>query len=112
MTKTQALADAAQLFKALGHDGRLAVLDELRAGSLHVSDLVQRTGIAQPLVSQHLRVLRGVNLVCATREGQQVRYSLTDEHVGHIVEDAIYHAAEQHSHEPNRSIDHGEGGRE
>ncbi len=51
-------------------------------------------GVSQPLVSQHLRVLRSARLVGAERRGREVAYSLLDEHVGHIVSDAIRHTEE------------------
>jgi DNA-binding transcriptional ArsR family regulator len=45
-------------------------------------------------VSQHLRVLRSARLVRAERRGREIAYSLADAHVGHIVADAVSHAAE------------------
>ncbi|MFH8385689.1 ArsR/SmtB family transcription factor [Kitasatospora sp. NPDC018058] len=51
-------------------------------------------GVSQPLVSQHLRVLRTSRLVTAHRRSREVEYSLTDEHIAHIVLDAIRHACE------------------
>ena len=46
----------------------------------------------QPLVSQHLRVLRAAGVVTGARRGREIEYSLTDEHVAHIVADAVSHA--------------------
>ncbi len=57
-------------------------------------ELVDVLGLAQPLVSQHLRVLRGARLITGRREGREIRYSLVDDHVAHIVTDAITHAKE------------------
>jgi len=59
-----------------------------------VHELVAALGVSQPLVSQHLRVLRGSRIVTARRHAREILYSLTDEHVAHIVLDAIRHAAE------------------
>lgn len=89
-----ALQGAGELLKALAAPVRLAVVMELKDGPRHVRDLVTALGIAQPLVSQHLRVLRGAGLVIADRKGRQVEYSLADAHVAHIVVDAIRHAEE------------------
>jgi ArsR family transcriptional regulator len=44
-------------------------------------------------VSQHLRVLRAARLVQTRRRGREIAYSLGDEHVAHIVHDAVVHAA-------------------
>jgi DNA-binding transcriptional ArsR family regulator len=45
-------------------------------------------------MSQHLRVLRGANLIVGRRSGKEMRYSIADDHVIHIVRDAIRHAEE------------------
>jgi DNA-binding transcriptional ArsR family regulator len=59
-----------------------------------VHELVDALGVAQPLVSQHLRVLRGAGVVRGARRGREIEYSLTDEHIAHIVADAVSHARE------------------
>lgn len=85
---------AAELLRALANPHRLAIVQELGAHSRCVHELVDALGVSQPLVSQHLRVLRSTQLVRAERRGREMAYSLGDEHVGHIVHDAIVHAAE------------------
>ena len=67
---------------------RIAIVTELGAGPRCVHELVEATGAPQPLVSQHLRVLRGAGVVRGERRGREIAYSLTDEHIGHIVADA------------------------
>lgn len=49
---------AADLFKALSSPVRLAIVDLLVAQPRVVHQLVELTGLTQPHVSQHLRVLR------------------------------------------------------
>lgn len=88
------LTAAAELFRALASPVRVGVLLELTDGERCVHELVDALGIAQPLVSQHLRILRGAGLVVAHRRGREVGYSLHDEHVAHIVRDAVQHVAE------------------
>jgi DNA-binding transcriptional ArsR family regulator len=51
--------------------------------------------VTQPLVSQHLRILRADRLVVGRRRGREVAYSLGDEHLAHIVGDAVVHASER-----------------
>lgn len=67
---------------------------ELDDGPRYVHDLVSSLGVSQSLVSQHLRVLRSAQLVVADRRGREVEYRLADEHVAHIVNDAIRHTEE------------------
>jgi ArsR family transcriptional regulator, zinc-responsive transcriptional repressor len=86
----------AELLKVLASPVRLGVILELeRHGTRCVHELVDALGVSQPLMSQHLRVLRAAQLVAGERAGKEIRYSITDEHVIHIVRDAIRHAEEE-----------------
>ncbi|MBD8703839.1 ArsR family transcriptional regulator [Frigoribacterium sp. CFBP9039] len=62
-------------------------------GESGVTALVEASGLSQPLVSQHLRVLRAAWL---SRVGREAIYSVADRHVSHIVDDAVEHADEAH----------------
>ncbi|WP_279629926.1 ArsR/SmtB family transcription factor [Streptomyces africanus] len=73
---------------------RLGIMRELSGGGKYVHELVTALGVSQPLVSQHLRVLRTSRIVAARRQARETRYTLTDDHVAHIVLDAIRHAQE------------------
>ena len=84
---------AAELFKALSSPLRVTML-RLLSEPHTVSSLVTLTGISQPLVSQHLRVLRAADLVVVERHGREAIYRVSDEHITHVVEDAVSHARE------------------
>lgn len=94
MPEEPAFADAAQLFKVLGHESRLWLLHLLAVAPRTVGALTEATGMTQPLVSQHLRTLRQVGLVEAHRHGREVTYQVSDRHVTHVVEDALAHVRE------------------
>jgi DNA-binding transcriptional ArsR family regulator len=85
---------AGELLRALASPLRIAIITELGRGARCVHDLVDALEVAQPLVSQHLRVLRGAGVVTGVRRGREIEYTLTDEHIAHIVADAISHAGE------------------
>ena len=85
---------AGELLRALSSPVRLRILTELTGGSWCVHELVQAIGVPQPLISQHLRVLRGAGVVRGDRRGREIAYSVTDDHVARIVADAISHAGE------------------
>jgi DNA-binding transcriptional ArsR family regulator len=85
---------AGNLLRALTAPIRLAVIDLLADHPYCVHELVDAIGAPQPLVSQHLRVLRGTGLVRTRRRGKEVVYELTDVHAAHIVRDAVAHASE------------------
>ena len=91
------LEEAAELLKALASVHRLAILVELQDGPRCVHELVEALDISQPLASQHLRVLRALHLVRSQRRGRETVYSLGDEHIAHIVNDALVHARERRS---------------
>jgi ArsR family transcriptional regulator, zinc-responsive transcriptional repressor len=88
------LAAAGDLLRALAAPVRIAIVLQLRDSSLCVHDLVDALGVTQPLVSQHLRVLKSAGVVTGTRHGREVVYSLVDDHLAHIVVDAVAHAEE------------------
>ncbi|MFD2175850.1 ArsR/SmtB family transcription factor [Rhodobacter lacus] len=69
---------AANFLKALGHDGRLAILCHLLRGPHSVSELENLLAARQAVVSQQLARLRLEGLVAARREGQTIYYSLLD----------------------------------
>jgi ArsR family transcriptional regulator, zinc-responsive transcriptional repressor len=89
-----ALERATDIFRALSNPLRVGIVRELAVGDRAVHQLVDALGVSQPLVSQHLAVLRGARLVARRRAGREVTYHLVDDHVAHIVEDAVVHADE------------------
>ncbi|GAA3744420.1 metalloregulator ArsR/SmtB family transcription factor [Streptomyces tremellae] len=88
------LQAASDLLRALSSPVRIGIVRELAAGSRRVHELVEALGVSQPLVSQHLRVLRASRIVTTRRDAREIEYSLLDEHVAHIVLDAIKHTRE------------------
>ncbi|WP_210604707.1 ArsR/SmtB family transcription factor [Brevibacterium oceani] len=92
--KESGLSRAAELFKVLGNESRLWLVRLLGGEPMTVSTLTEATGMSQPLVSQHLRSLRQAGLVTADRRGKEMTYSLADEHVAHVVADALVHVQE------------------
>jgi DNA-binding transcriptional ArsR family regulator len=71
-------AEAAQLLKVLGNEQRLHILCNLIDGPLSVGELNQRLNLSQSALSQHLALLREMELVDTRREAQTIYYSLPD----------------------------------
>jgi DNA-binding transcriptional ArsR family regulator len=69
-------ATTADAFNAVAEPRRRQILDALADGERPVNDLVALLGLAQPLVSKHLRVLREVGLVEVRSDGRQRMYRL------------------------------------
>lgn len=106
----EAYEAAGELLRALAAPIRVAIVTQLAEGDRCVHELVDALGVAQPLVSQHLRVLRGAGVVKGSRRGREIAYSLVDEHVAHIVADAISHAGEPRTESRNESqVPYGNG---
>ncbi|HEX4703827.1 MAG TPA: metalloregulator ArsR/SmtB family transcription factor [Pseudonocardiaceae bacterium] len=88
------LTGAGDLLRALAAPVRIAIVLELRESERCVHELVSALGVTQPLISQHLRVLKSAGVVSGQRHGREVVYRLVDEHLAHIVVDAVSHAEE------------------
>jgi ArsR family transcriptional regulator, cadmium/lead-responsive transcriptional repressor len=72
----------AKYFRGLGDPVRLHVLALLRdEGELTVSELVERLGLPQPKVSNHLACLRWCGFVEARRAGRSVYNRMADPRV-------------------------------
>ncbi len=66
--------------KGIGSASRYAIVEALFCGPKTVSELVKKTKLSQPLVSQHLRVLKETQLVSDRREGKEIYYAFNAEH--------------------------------
>ncbi len=64
------------MFNAVAEPRRRQILDLLRDGERPVNDLVDLTGLTQPQVSKHLRVLREVGVVDVRDVGRQRLYRI------------------------------------
>jgi DNA-binding transcriptional ArsR family regulator len=64
------------LFKTLADPTRRAIFERLcREGEQTVAALTLQSGVSQPAVSKHLRVLKQAGLVQDRHEGRQTHYS-------------------------------------
>jgi DNA-binding transcriptional ArsR family regulator len=68
----------ADIFQALAHPTRIAILEFLGQGELSAGALIEKLGLEQASVSQHLAVLRAKQLVSHRKAGNQVFYSVRD----------------------------------
>lgn len=90
----EVLDTAGDLLRAMAAPVRIALVLQLRESSRCVHELVDALGVPQPLVSQHLRILKAAGVVAGERSGREVLYRLVDHHLAHIVVAAVTHAAE------------------
>lgn len=79
------LEEAANIFKTLGHEGRLLILCHLAQGEKTVNELEGILDARQSAVSQQLARLRMEGLVTARRDGKTICYSLKDPRIGELL---------------------------
>jgi DNA-binding transcriptional ArsR family regulator len=82
----------ATMLQALAAPSRLLILTELHQGPRPVTELAAAVGMEQSAVSHQLRLLRNLGLVTGTRTGRSIVYSLYDNHVAELLDQAIYHS--------------------
>ena len=90
------LDTSGDLLRALAAPVRIAIVLQLRESARCVHELVDALSVPQPLVSQHLRILKSAGVVSGSRSGREVMYRLVDHHLADIVVAAVTHAAEAH----------------
>jgi DNA-binding transcriptional ArsR family regulator len=65
-----------KLGKGIGNQNRYRILEVLMRGSRTVGEVAASAKLAQPAVSQNLKVLKSANLVVDERRGKEVYYSV------------------------------------
>lgn len=85
---TTATERRAKLFRGLADPSRLTILDTLCEGPLVVHEIVERTALTQPNVSNHLRCLSDCGLVTSKRDGRFVRYQISSPRIADLLRDA------------------------
>jgi DNA-binding transcriptional ArsR family regulator len=83
-----AVADTMQ---ALATPSRVRILGRLRVGASSVNELAASVEMEPSAVSHQLRLLRHLGFVVGRREGRHVVYDLYDDHVAHLLDEAISH---------------------
>ena len=68
----------ADIFQALAHPTRIAIVEALRHGELPAGKLIDKLGLEQANASQHFAILRAKMILVNRKVGNQVFYSLRD----------------------------------
>ena len=79
-------AAVAALLRAISHKARLLVLCELANGERSAGELVERSGLSQSALSQHLAKLREARLVATRREAQTIHYRIADQRAKRLLQ--------------------------
>lgn len=86
-------AALAETFRALADHSRAKIVHALLEQEMCTCDLAAVTCLTESAVSQHLRILRILQLVKTRREGRMVFYALADSHVRFLFETMLHHIA-------------------
>lgn len=84
--------EASRIFAMLGEPNRMKIILALMEGELCVYHICEITGGKQSAISQHLRKLKDNHIVKSRKDGNQVLYSICDEHIYTIVKMALEHS--------------------
>lgn len=94
MPSEELLYDLADLFKVFADTTRIKILYTLMDGPKRVTDIAQTIGASQTAVSHQLRALKQARLVKFQRDGKNVIYSLSDNHVYTMLAQGLTHICE------------------
>jgi len=86
VTRTQPFESQAQIFKALTHPARLAILEILRDGEHCVCHMEAHLGYRQAYISQQLAVLREAGLIQDRRDGWNIFYRVARPEVYQLID--------------------------
>ena len=94
MPDEEMLYDLADLFKVFGDTTRIKILYALMGTELCVADIAELIGATQSAVSHQLRTLKQARLVKFQRDGKNVIYALSDDHVYTMLAQGMTHICE------------------
>ena len=94
MPDEELLYELADLFKVFSDTTRIKILYALMDREMCVADLAEIVGASQSAVSHQLRTLKQARLVKFQRDGKNVIYSLSDDHVYTMLEQGMTHICE------------------
>ena len=75
----------AEIFKALAHPTRLNILESLRGGERCVCEIIEEVNIEQSNVSQHLAVLKKLDILSSRKDGLRVIYKVKHNEVFQVL---------------------------
>ena len=93
--KEDLLKELSEFYKVFADITRLKILKILLKKERTVNEIADKLNISQSAISHQLRLLRNLNLVKTKKLGQNVLYSISDDHVKVILEYGIEHIKEK-----------------
>ncbi len=91
MPDEEDLMKVVSFFKVLGDSTRIRILYALKEQELCAGDIAVLLDMTKSAVSHQLAVMRNMRQIKSRREGKNVFYSLDDQHIVDIMEEALIH---------------------
>lgn len=80
------LTEAAECLRILAHPNRLQIVQLLLTGKNYsVNEIADTCELAQPVTSDHLRLMQRCGFLSSERDGRTVYYSITEPHLKDIM---------------------------
>ena len=86
MPTAKNLESVCNTFRIIGEPSRMKIVLALVQGEMCVYHIVEACGGTQSAVSHQLRVLKDNRVIKSRREGQNVLYSIADDHIVKLIE--------------------------
>lgn len=99
--KQEQLNKLSEFYKIFSDTTRLRILNVLLDGEMRVNDIVNALNLSQSLVSHQLKNLRAANFVKSRRNGKEIIYSISDNHIKVILEYGLEHIGEDQNEKEN-----------
>lgn len=74
----------AEIFKALGDENRLQIMEMLKSGEKCACKLLEALEIGQPTLSHHMKILCEAELITGRKEGKWTHYSINEAGVEYV----------------------------
>lgn len=79
------LTKKAELLKVIAHPMRLCILTCLMEKECNVTKLIEKMGLQQSTVSQHLSKLRLAGIIVGSRSGTEIQYKIVNKEIEEII---------------------------
>jgi ArsR family transcriptional regulator len=91
MPEEREIERVSAFFKVLGDNTRIKILYALREKEMCAGDIAVLLNMTKSAVSHQLALMRSMHQVRTRREGKNIFYSLDDQHIVDIIDEALIH---------------------
>ncbi len=94
------LTELGEMFRMLGDPTRLGIVLSCMDEGMSVGSMAEQLNASPSLISHHLRLLRATRLVRGKRQGRNVLYLVSDDHVRTMLQNMVEHIHEEKGDTP------------